>query len=85
MNTTTQQQPAAQSTRKPRAHLAAQVSPFLPEIGFVRLPQVLAVLPIGKSSWWAGIKAGKYPQGVKIGPKTTAWTVESIRNLLASM
>jgi prophage regulatory protein len=64
----------------------------LPETGYLRLPQILgdpkanipALIPISKSSWWAGIKAGRYPRGVHLGPRTTAWTVESIRTLIAS-
>lgn len=54
----------------------------LPDTGFVRLPQVLAVIPVSKSSWWEGVKAGKYPQPVKLGPNTTAWKVSDIRALI---
>ena len=57
----------------------------LPQEGFVRLPQVLHVLGIGKSSFWEGIKAGKYPAPVKIGPRTTVWRVEEIRALIRQM
>ncbi len=56
----------------------------LPEVGFLRLPKVLECIPISRSSWWAGVKSGKYPKGIKLGPKTTAWRVEDIRELLAS-
>lgn len=56
--------------------------PTLPEVGFVRLPQILAIFPISRSAWWSGIRAGKYPKGVKIGPKTTMWRVEDIRALM---
>lgn len=54
----------------------------LPETGFVRLPQILAVIPIGKSTWWAKVKTGEYPQSVKLGARTTAWKVEDIKALL---
>jgi predicted DNA-binding transcriptional regulator AlpA len=57
----------------------------LPETGFLRLPNVLAPngpLPISKSTWWAGIKAGRYPKPVKLGPRITAWKVEDIRALI---
>lgn len=57
-------------------------NPVLPETGFVRLPQVLAVFPVSKSTWWAGVKSGKYPPPVKLGPNTTAWPVTSIRDLI---
>ena len=38
---------------------------YLPDEGFVRLPQILQVLPIGKTSWWEGVKKGRYPTPVK--------------------
>ncbi len=56
----------------------------LPETGFVRLPEVLKVFPVSKSTWWAGVKERRYPQPVKLGPKITAWRVEDIRELIAS-
>jgi hypothetical protein len=31
----------------------------LPAEGFVRLPTILRVLGIGKTSWWVGIREGK--------------------------
>ena len=57
----------------------------LPEKGFVRLPLILALIPVSKSSWWNGVKSGKFPKSVKLGPKTTAWKVEDIRALIDSM
>jgi prophage regulatory protein len=55
----------------------------LPETGFVRLPQVLAVIPVSRSTWWAGVKSGRYPKPVKtLGPRITAWRVEDIRALI---
>ena len=59
--------------------------PTLPDEGYVRIQQILKVIPIGKSSWWAGVKSGKYPQPVKLGPKTTAWSVSSIRELIEEL
>jgi prophage regulatory protein len=59
-----------------------QQQPTLPAVGYVRLPQILAVYPIGKSTWWLGVKEGKFPKPVKLGPRTTAWRVEDIRALI---
>lgn len=66
----------------------------LPETGFLRLPQIIgnpkavppvpALYPIGKSSWWSGVKSGRFPQPVKLGPRVTAWRVEDIRTLIAA-
>lgn len=58
----------------------------LPNTGFVRLPDILAPLgpiPVSRSTWWAGVKSGRYPQPVKLGPRITAWRVEDIRALIA--
>ena len=57
---------------------------ILPETGFVRLPEVLKVFPVSKSTWWAGVKDGVYPQPVNLGARITAWRVEDIRELIAS-
>ena len=54
----------------------------LPQEGFVRLPQVLHVLGIGKTTFWEGVKTGRFPAPVKLGPRTTVWKVEDIRNLI---
>ncbi len=56
----------------------------LPETGFVRLPQILFYIPVSRSSWWAGVKSGKYPQSVKLGERTTAWRAEDIHALIKS-
>lgn len=65
----------------------------LPETGFLRLPQIIgdanttpptpAVIPVSKSTWWAGVKSGRFPQPVNLGPRVTAWRVEDIRALIA--
>ena len=53
--------------------------------GFVRLAAILAPqgpIPVGRSTWWAGVKTGRFPKPVKLGPRTTAWKVEDIRELI---
>lgn len=64
----------------------------LPETGFVRLGQIVgdrnadpplpAAIPVGKSTWWEGVKSGRFPKPVRLGPRTTAWRVEDIRALI---
>ena len=56
----------------------------LPETGYLRLPQVLRFIPVGRSTWWQGVKSGRLPQPVKLGPNTTAWTYRSIADLCQS-
>lgn len=57
---------------------------LLPETGFVRLPIILKIFPVGKSTWWQGVKDGKYPKSVKLSERTTAWRVEDIKSLIKS-
>lgn len=54
----------------------------LPQTGFIRLPMVLSVFPVSKSTWWAGVKSGRFPQGHRISARVTAWKVEDIRALI---
>ncbi len=65
---------------------------ILPETGFVRLqsiigdpksnPPVPAIIPVSKSTWWAGVKSGRFPEPIKLGPRITVWRVEDIRELI---
>lgn len=67
----------------------------LPETGFLRLPQIIgdkhseppipAIIPVSKSSFWAGVKAGRYPRPIKLGARCTAWRVEDIRKFVEAM
>jgi prophage regulatory protein len=54
----------------------------LPETGFIRLPQVLLVFPVSKSTWWQGIQDGRYPKPVKLAARVSAWRVEDIHKLI---
>jgi len=58
-----------------------------PTTGFVRLSAIIAPngpIPVSKSTWWAGIKDGRFPKPIKLGPRITAWRVEDIRSLIDS-
>jgi predicted DNA-binding transcriptional regulator AlpA len=57
-------------------------SPVLPATGFLRLPEVLHFYPVSKSTWWAGIRQGKFPKPVRIGERAVAWRAEHIRALI---
>ncbi len=55
---------------------------LLPDIGFVRLPTILKIIPVSRSTWWKGVKSGQFPKPVKIGERIAAWRVEDIHNLI---
>ena len=55
-----------------------------PKTGLVRVKQILAPIgpiPVSKSTWWAGVKEGSFPQPIKLSANTTVWRVEEIRAL----
>lgn len=65
----------------------------IPEIGYVRLRQIIGdpsadppippIIPVSKSTWWAGVKSGRYPPPVRtLGLRIAAWRVEDIRALI---
>lgn len=66
----------------------------LPETGYLRLwhilgnpkatPPIPPIIPVCKSTWWNGVKSGRYPKPYKLGKRITAWRAEDIRALLAS-
>ena len=67
----------------------------LPTTGFIRLssiignpnakPPIPPLIPVSKSSWWAGVKSGTYPQPIKLGARSTAWKVEDIKVLISQL
>jgi predicted DNA-binding transcriptional regulator AlpA len=65
----------------------------LPQTGYLRLPQIVgdkeagipAIIPVSRSTWWAGVKTGRYPKPVKLSERCTAWRVEDIRELIERM
>ena len=58
----------------------------IPETGFMRLPQVLSIIPVGRTCWWEGVRNGRYPKPVKLSPRPcTAWRAEDIRELIKNL
>lgn len=64
----------------------------LPDTGYLRLSQIIgnpktnppipAIIPVSKSTWWQGVRTGRYPKPVRLGPRITAWSVDSIREFI---
>lgn len=51
----------------------------------LRINQVLALVPVGRSSWWEGCRTGRYPKPIKLGPRTTVWRAEDIAAFIESL
>jgi len=67
----------------------------LPAAGYLRLHQIIGrparcgqpaippLIPVSRSTWWAGVKSGRYPRPTHVlGERITAWRAEDIRRLL---
>ena len=65
----------------------------IPDKGFLRLPQIIgnpkavppipALIPVSKSTWYQGVKEGRYPQPVRsLGQRITVWRAEDILTLI---
>ncbi|WP_026601037.1 helix-turn-helix transcriptional regulator [Methylomonas sp. 11b] len=62
-------------------------------VGYLRIWQIIGdrkrgiepLLPVGRSTFLAGVKSGKYPKPVKLGERTTAWRKADILALLDSV
>jgi len=56
-----------------------------PASGLVRLGSILAPngpIPVSKATWWAGVRSGRFPKPIKLGPRTTCWRVSDILTLI---
>lgn len=68
------------------------MSVVLPETGFLRLKQIIgdkhanppipALIPVAQSTWWAGVRAGKFPQPIRLSKGCTVWRISDLRALL---
>ncbi|MGN6650868.1 helix-turn-helix transcriptional regulator [Trinickia sp.] len=49
----------------------------------LRLPEVLALIPVPRATWYAGVKSGRFPQPVSLGPRCVAWKASEIQRLVS--
>ena len=65
----------------------------IPKVGFLRLRQIIGdrkkgeqgIIPVSATTWWKGVKEGRYPQPVRsLGKHITLWRAEDIRALIES-
>lgn len=53
--------------------------------GFLRLPDVLDLIRVSKSTWWDGVRRGIYPPGCRLSGRCTGWRREDIERLLEEL
>ncbi len=54
-------------------------------IGYLRINQILKLIPISTSTWWAGVKSGRFPSPIKLGPRATYWKKSDILILISKI
>lgn len=67
----------------------------LHDYGYLRLKQIIgdnksnpivpALIPVSKSTWWAGVKDGRFPQPKKLSKRITVWRIQDIKELIDSL
>lgn len=78
-----------------RGHQVVTISELVPSsveqaqlakpLSLYRLKQVLARIPVSKSSWFDGVKSGRYPRGYHLGPRTTVWRSDDIDRVIQGL
>jgi len=61
------------------------MTPVIPTTSFLRLPQVLALIPVSKSTWWEGCRTGRFPKPIKLTERTTVWRADEIAAFIAQV
>ncbi len=57
----------------------------LPATGYVRIKQLLRVIPFSRTTIWRKTKAGAFPRPVKLSQQVTGWRVEDVRAWMERM
>jgi predicted DNA-binding transcriptional regulator AlpA len=57
----------------------------LDDLAAMRLSRVLEVYPVSKSTWWEGVRSGRFPKPLRLGARARAWRTSDIRALLAAL
>jgi prophage regulatory protein len=52
--------------------------------GYIRLANLLNLVPVGRSTLWQWVRDQKFPAPVKLSERITAWRVEDVRSWLAA-
>jgi prophage regulatory protein len=61
------------------------MQPSTPERGLRRLNSIIkpqGPIPVSRSTWWAGVRSGRFPAPIKLGPRITAWRDADIQQLI---
>ena len=63
----------------------------IPSKGFVRVRQIVGdknnpgPIPVSRAAWYAGVKAGRFPQPIRLTERCVAWRTEDIHALIEEL
>lgn len=57
----------------------------IPEFGFLRLNDVLRIIPVSKTTWYNGVRSGRFPKGIRLSQNIVVWRIEDIKNLVKQL
>ena len=57
----------------------------IPEFGFLRLDDVLKIIPVSKTTWYNGVRSGRFPKGIRLSQNIVVWRIEDIKNLVKQL
>lgn len=57
----------------------------LPKDGFLIESTVLRFFPVGRTTWWRGIRAGSYPRPYRLSARRVAWLAQDIHKLIQDL
>jgi len=52
------------------------------EAKFLRLKQVLELIPVSRWTWWRGVRSGRYPQPANLTNKIRVWRAADIEKYI---
>ena len=65
--------------------LSSAVHSHLPDAGFVRQADLVpGIVPFSAATLWRKVKAGSFPQPVKLSERVTAWRCEDVHAWMRS-
>jgi prophage regulatory protein len=56
----------------------------LPVTGYVRLSQLVRLIPFSPATVWRKVRAGQFPKPLKLSANVTAWKAEDVREWMKS-
>lgn len=53
----------------------------LPDDALINEPEALSIIYCSRTHFWRGVKSGRYPQPIKLGPRMNRYNIGAIRKV----